>query len=135
MTTGILASMNHRDKLFKEQLGKNDQALSAEYRKYRNKVTRIIEKAKDMDMYRSFENIVNNPKKVWCKINTKFLHKKHCGSAIPSEIIAGKERINDKNKIANKLNEHFVNKGRILASKLPNSEISVLDSMKPRNEN
>ena len=135
MTTGILASINHRDKLFKEQLGKNDQALSAEYRKYRNKVTRIIEKAKDMDMYRSFENIVNNPKKVWCKINTKFLHKKHCGSALPSELFDGKERIIDKNKIANKLNGHFVNKGHILASKLPQAEISVLDSMRQRNEN
>ena len=134
MTSGILKSIDHRDKLFREQLGKNDANLSSEYRKYRNRVTRIIEKAKDMDMYKSFEFIVDNPKKVWCKINTKFLHKKHCGSAIPSEIIAGKERINDKNKIANKLNEHFVNKGRILASKLPNSEISVLDSMKPRNE-
>ena len=134
MTSGILKSMNRRDKLFSEQLGKNDEQLRSEYRKYRNKVTRIIEKAKDMDMLKSFESIVNNPKKVWCKINTKFLHKKHCGSALPSEIVVGNNRINDKNIIANKLNEHFVNKGHILASKLPDSEISVLDSMKPRNE-
>ena len=75
-----------------------------------------------------------HPKKVWCKINTKFLLKKHCGNALHSEIISEQERINDKNKIANKLNEHFVNKGHILASKLPNSEMSVLDSMKPRYE-
>ena len=135
MTSGILKSIDHRDKLFREQLGKNDPELSREYRQYRNKVTRVIENAKDLDMYKSFEFIVDNPKKVWCKINTKFLHKKHCGSAIPSEIRVSGERINDKNKIANKLNEHFVNKGRILASELPNSEISVLDSMKPRNEN
>ena len=135
ITSGILKSIDHRDKLFREQLGKNDAQLSSDYRKYRNKVTRIIEKAKDMDFLKSFQSIVDNPKKVWCKINSKFLHKKHCGSALPSEIIVGQEHITDQSEIANKLNEHFVNKAHILASKLPNSDISVLDSMKPRNEN
>ena len=76
MTSGILKSMNTRDRLFREQLGKNDEDLSKAYRKYRNKLNRTIEKAEDMDLFNSFENIVDNPKKVWCKINTKFLHKK-----------------------------------------------------------
>ena len=76
MTKGILTSINKRDKLFREQLGKNDEELSKAYRKYRNKVNRFIERANDMDLLKSFENIVDNPKKVWCKINTKFLHKK-----------------------------------------------------------
>ena len=76
MTSGIFKSMNTRDRLFREQLGKNDEDLSKAYRKYRNKLNRTIEKAEDMDLFNSFENIVDNPKKVWCKINTKFLHKK-----------------------------------------------------------
>ena len=86
-------------------------------------------------MFNSFEHIVDNPKKVWCKINTKFLHKKHCGSALPSEIVIGENHINDKNIIANKLNEHFANKGHILASRLPEANTSILHSMKPRNIN
>ena len=45
ITSGILKSIDHRDKLLREQLGKNDAQLSSAYRKYRNKVTRIIEKA------------------------------------------------------------------------------------------
>ena len=132
MTKGILTSINKRDKLFREQLGKNDEELSKAYRKYRNKVNRIIERANDMDLLKSFENIVDNPKKVWCKINTKFLHKKHCGSALPSELRDGSHIISEKSAIANKLNEHFVNKGHILASKLPEPQVSILHSMKDR---
>ena len=135
MTNGILKSINTRDKLFREQLGKNDPELTKAYRKYRNKVNRVIEKAVDMDLYNSFENIVDNPKKVWCKINTKFLHKKHCGNALPSELQDGSNKITDQKNIANALNKHFVNKGHILASKLPEPQISILHSMKPRNIN
>ena len=131
MTPGILKSMEERDRLFREQLGKNDENLSQIYRKKRNQVTRIIEKAKDLDFFSSFENIIDSPKKVWAKINTKLLNKKKSGSALPSEIQIGSETIKDKNVIANKLNEQFVNKGHILASKLPVSETPVTDSMKP----
>ena len=135
MTSAILKSMNTRDRMFREQLGKNDKELTKTYRIYRNKLNRTIEKAVDLDLYNSFENIVDNPKKVWCKINTKFLHKKHCGNALPSELKDGLDIINDQGIIANKLNEHFVNKGHILASKLPAPQMSIFESMKPRNEN
>jgi len=37
MTSGILNSMDRRDKLFLEQLGKNDAELSKEFRLVRNK--------------------------------------------------------------------------------------------------
>ena len=136
MTHGILTSINTRDKLFRDQLGKNDKELSKAYRKYRNKVNRIIEKAEDMDLLlKSFQNIVDNPKKVWCKINTKFLHKKHCGNALPSQLKDGSNLINDESAIANKLNEHFVNKGHILATELPEPQVSILHSMRLRNRN
>ena len=135
MTNGILKSIDTRDKLFKEQLNINDAELSKKYRIYRNKVTRIIKQAQDMDMYNSFSAIMDNPKKVWCKINTKFLHKKHCGNALPSELRTEQGYVSNKNIIANKLNEHFVNKGHILASKLPNSDISITQSMRPRSAN
>ena len=131
MTTGILQSMKHRDQLFREQLGKNDENLTRVFRQKRNKVTRIIEKAKDLDMLYSFEKIIDNPKKVWAKINSKILNKTKSGSALPSEIQIGANIIYDKNTIANELNKHFVNKGHTLASNLPASGTYVLDSMKP----
>ena len=134
MTLGILKSMEHRDRLFREQLGKNDANLSRIYRRKRNQVTRIIEKAKDLDFFNSFQNIIDNPKKLWAKINSKLLNKKCTGNALPSEIQIGPETIKDKSVIANKLNEQFVNKGHILASELPVSETPVTDSMKsPKN--
>ena len=54
---------------------------------------------------------------------------------MPSELKDGLNIIDDKGIIANKLNEHFLNKGHILASKLPEAQIPILHSMKPRNEN
>ena len=133
MTNGILKSIETRDKLFIEQLGKNDAQLTQKYRTYRNKVNKIIVKAKDMDLFNSFSPIIDNPKKVWCKINTKFLHKKHCGNALPTELKIGQNIVSDKKVIANNLNKHFVNKGHILASKLPDSQVLITDSMKSRN--
>ena len=131
MTPGLLQSMKHRDKLFREQLGKSDTNLILTYRRKRNQVNRLIEKAKDLELLYSFENIIDNPKKVWAKINTKLLNKKQAGSALPSELHVNETKIDDKKTIANELNKYFVNKGHILASKLPDSEIPVLESMKP----
>ena len=46
-----------------------------------------------------------------------------------------KTKITDKNLMANNLNEHFAHKGHILASKLPEPQTSILDTMRPRNQN
>ena len=93
-----------------------------------------IEEAIDRDLFKEFENIVDNPKKVWCKINTKFLHKKHCGNALPSQLRDGLDIIDDQGIIANKLNEHFVNKGHILASKLPAPQMPIFQSIEEQIE-
>ena len=70
-------------------------------------MNRIIENAKDTDLFQSFENIVDNPKKVWCKINSKFLHKKHCGNALPSELEVGNgSKTTDKKNIVNSQKIH-----------------------------
>ena len=135
MTTGILTSMRHRDLLFKQQLGKNNEQLSKTYRKKRNAVSRLIEEAKDLHMWNTFKNVKDNPKKMWSKINTKVLNKKKKGNALPSEITLENKTIDDQTVIANKFNEYFINKGHILASKLPTPQSSILDSMKPKNEN
>ena len=55
------------------------------------------------------------------------------GDALPSELQCGDTKIFHKQDIANKLNEHFVTKGHILASKLPDSNTPILESMKSRN--
>ena len=63
MTTGILKSIEARDILYHQQLGTNDVNLIRAYRRKRNQVRRIVEKAKNLDLLNSFKNIVNNPKK------------------------------------------------------------------------
>ena len=134
MTAGIWKSMQHRDKLFKNQLGKNDETLSKLYRHKRNQVTHIIEKAKNMDLLNSFNNVTDNPKKTWDLINEKILMKKKKGGALPSELKIGDKIVRDPVAVANELNDHFTKKGNILASKLAEPQMSVLHSLKPRNE-
>ena len=134
MTAGIWKAMQHRDKLFKDQLGKNDETLSKMYRKKRNQVTHIIEKAKNLDLLNSFNNVIDNPKKTWALINEKILKKRRKGGALPSEIKIGDELVRDPTAVADKLNNHFTNKGHILASKLAKPQVSVLHSLGPRNE-
>jgi len=133
MTTGILKSMDRREKMFIEQLGKNDAKLTEEYRRFRNKVSRTCQAARDLDDYNSFIHIINDPKKVWCKLNKKYLNKTKISSALPSELVCGDTKITEEPEILNKLNEHFALKGHILATNLPHSDTPILNSMKPRN--
>ena len=80
----------------------------------------------------SFRHVIDNPKKTWSLINSKILNKKRPKNALPSEIIIDENKFTDKKLIANRLNQHFAQKGHILASKLPDPQVSILDSMKPR---
>ena len=90
--------------------------------------------AKDMDLCKSFCPVIDNPKKFGVKLTPNFSIKKHCGNALPTKLKIGKKNIvSDKNVIANNLNKLFVNKGHILTSKLPNSQVLITDSMKSRN--
>ena len=101
MTNGVLKSIKHRDQLFRDQLGKSIENLSEAYRRYRDKVLKLVEKAQDMDMFNSFKFIIDNPKKVWSKINFKILNKNESKNALPSEITVGQDKISDKNVIVN----------------------------------
>ena len=71
---------------------------------------------------------------MWKKVNTHILNKRRGGGGLPSEILINGSSIEDQKEIADKLNEYFVNKGHILASKLPGPKTSVFDTMKPRNQ-
>lgn len=100
---GVLKSMDQRDSLFAAQLGK---MMPSE--KYRNKVNKLCTAAMDLEALYSFKDIVDDPKKVWCKINKKFLNKKHCSSIHPSELIIGNAKITEKTEVATNLNDFFV---------------------------
>ena len=53
--------------------------LSEAFRKKRNHVTQLIEDAKDLEMWNSFKNVIDNPKQMWKKVNTYILNKQHKG--------------------------------------------------------
>ena len=136
ITTGILNSMDRRDKLLEKFISTKTEHDRKRYTKVRNQVTRIVEKAKAKHLAEQGEIAGTDKTKTWKFLN-KFLRKKqNSESSMPSELKLPNTSItSDPQKIADALNEHFVSKGPKLASKLPNLNQSILKCMGPRNPN
>ena len=80
MTKGIWESMKDRDKLFIKQLGKNNPELTNAYKKKRNYVKNIVDKAKDLHLWKSAKSVMDTPKKMWKLNNPKQKTKRKCSA-------------------------------------------------------
>ena len=94
-------------------------------------VFRIIEIAKESLKNQKAENAGSDVKKVWKCINTFLKKAPKKSSCLPAKLMTSDNSIEITNpqSIADNLNKHFVNKGPKLASKLPVSNVSVLEGM------
>ena len=135
ITPGILKSIDHRNALLKKSIKTKNSDVRSEYKKFQIKLTRIIETAKSKWNQKDFENAGNDRKKVWKKIGRLLKRNKKHGSNLPSKLLNNStgELETDPHKIVNQLNKHFVSKGPILASKLPDSEKFIFYCMGSRN--
>ena len=134
MSSGILKSMERRDELFEKWLKTKDPLTRNAYNKSRNRVNRIIKAAQKKYDASLIEKSQSDVKKFWKNVNALTKRKQKAGSSLPTSIkINDTETINDAQSIANHMNNHFVQKGAILASKLPRSNRNILQSMGPRN--
>ena len=106
--------MEERDRM--KKLASKDPNLWPKYKILRNKVTNNIR----LSVTKYYQELVtknkNDPKKMWKTID-KILHKTS-GTTTISELKDGDTIVKGQNQIAEKLNEHFVNIGPKLASKL-----------------
>ena len=135
ITPGILKSIDQRNKLLQKAINTKSPEIRLKYKKFQLKLTRIIETAQSKWNQQDIENAGNDRKKVWKSIGKLLKRKPKRGSNLPAELLSGSngESVTDPQIIANVLNKHFVSKGPKLASKLPNSNKSVLYSMGSRN--
>ena len=85
ITKGILTSMKIRDELKLLWLKTKDEETHLEYKKYRNKVTRIKEKAKALFDNEEYSKCEGDSKKTWRKINTD-LGRSKTKSSLPSKL-------------------------------------------------
>lgn len=118
ITTGIITSIKHRDKMKKTLLKKYSKELEGEYRIYRNQLNKIIRKQKNYYYKNQIENNKSNMKKIYEIIrdacNEQCLKK----STIKINDMNG-ENILDERDMANYCNDYFINIGTEMEGKIP----------------
>ena len=123
ITTGIVNSINFRDKLYKKLKNTDINSVEFEARKinlrtYNVILNRNIYLAKKNHYHNLFDKYKRDIKKTWSTIST-LLHKK--GKKItPEYIIKNGLVIKEPESIVNNFNEYFANIGPNLAAKIKN---------------
>lgn len=122
ITMGILNSLRQRDKMKKKLSHNFTDALSTQYKKYRNKLNDLIKKTKN-DYYNSkIKEANHNYKQVWNLINeaTNTAQKHNLNKHI-TLIDAHGNGITDDREKANLFNDFFINIGKKLNDSIPTS--------------
>ena len=114
LNPSIKSLMRERDKT--KQLALKDGSLWAKYKKLRNRVTRAMREAVKEYYAKQIIGNQNNPSKMWKTINV-VLGKTTRSTSAPLVEHEGKQ-ITDKEEIVSAFNEHFINVGHSLASKI-----------------
>ena len=136
ITTGILQSIHHRDKLYRKfKSCKHSDAVYETnkliYNDYNKSLNRLIKLAKT-DYYRNeFDKHSNNIKKTWQTIN-QILNRDRNNTNFPSYIIMQNKKVYNKEEIANSFNDYFATIGENLANKIAPSNTSYQDFLKKR---
>ena len=120
--------------LFKEFLRKKDVISHNAFKKYRNKLNRITESAKEMQDFDDFKKVENDIDKTWKLINQKSGRIKK-SNKLPKTLKTPEGNLVANPKvIANFLNKHFVRKGVELANKIQTqtSNTNLATSLTPR---
>lgn len=117
ITLGILKSIRKKNKLYKKYLNNRSVEMLDKYKSYKNKLTTIIRKAEKMHYANKFEQAKGNLSQTW-QIIKGLINSEQVSKQI-GEIRIDDVTVTDKNKIANKFNDYFVNIGPQLANKIP----------------
>ena len=131
ITTGLLNSIRHKNKLFKKmKLGLIPQL---EYNIYRNRTNALIKLTKRNYYLKLFSSYKNSTKKLWQAINT--LSKGSLSKAQISSLIHEDRIISEPKDISETFNDHFVNIAPSLEKKLAKAIQNPLDFLRGNFDN
>ena len=117
ITSGILTSIRHKNKLYKEK--KLGYVTIEQFNAYRNKFNTIIRRAKQLYYNNLFSSFKNNTKKLWQEVNK--ITKRANSRTTKTTIVNNSKIISDPKPVANEFNNYFTNIASSLNSKLPHS--------------
>ena len=128
MTRGLLRSCNKRSLLYKKFKNSHTTKAKEKYVKYRNKLKSVLKKAEKSFYHNKYKLLAENIQQT-SKLLGNIIKTQSCKNSIDSFSINGIE-IRDKNEIANKLNDYFVNIGSQLAALIPAATVNFSTYLK-----
>jgi len=118
ITTGILKSIKKKHHLFKQSFIKKDANAISKYKKYKNKLTKVIKLSQHQYYLDRFENCKNNIQQTWREIKNIIYDGRNFSSI--NEININGNLTETSANITKAFNEYFVNIGPNLAKNIKN---------------
>lgn len=129
ITQGIITSILKRDELFQLHIkNPNNITIKNNYISYRNRLVKLINKAKNSYIKSLIYNDNVNSKTLWNGINVLTNNKKQ-NTNIKEILLKNKQTITNKQEIANEFNNYYIGVGKSLASKIQKN--TVTNSINP----
>ena len=120
ITTGLLESRKHKQKLFSKKLRNPNPENTEKYKTYNSSYTKLMRKARQLYYKNKFESFSKDCKKTWETIN-ELLGRKKSFSDIPDTFISNGKILSGAVEIAEGFNDFFVNIGPSLSRSIPSS--------------
>lgn len=117
LTDGLRKSIKQKNKLYKKYVKFQTSYNKKTYNIYNNKLKAILKKSEKEYYHHSLAKCTNNLKKTWSII--KEVLNRNKSSKINDTFTYNNQTTSDKNIIANKFNDYFVNIGSTLAASIP----------------
>uniref|UniRef100_A0A3P9M519 Reverse transcriptase domain-containing protein n=1 Tax=Oryzias latipes TaxID=8090 RepID=A0A3P9M519_ORYLA len=118
ITKGLQNACKKKNTLYNNYLKKRTKEAEIKYKKYKNKLTQIIRTCKKEYYGKLLEENKSNIKKTWGILNT-ILRKGNKEDSYPKYFISKSEEIDQREEIAKRFNDFFVNVGPELEKQIP----------------
>ena len=127
ISPGILLSIAHKDKLFKDKLKNPSSYYITQYNQYKNILTKLIRSAKKKHYQHEFAINAGNSKETWKTLQTLIKSKQKTDNA-PTKIVAGNgASVTNDTEIAETFNSFFTEIGEKLSNTIPKSTLNPLE--------
>lgn len=124
MTYGLATSCEMKSRLYKQMKNMKTHESKVKFTTYRNKLKSVLDKA-EKDFYsKKLSECHGDPKRTWKIINNLVNNKSQNNTPHSIEFVDNNSTLTNNTDIVEKFNEYFVNIGKNLSEKIPNSRNS-----------